>query len=286
MPVAVVTDTCASIPDELAKELKLEIVPYYVHIEDKVYRDWIDITTEELAHYLPTAKVLPKTANPGPGDYLEAFERVSEWADAVVTVHMTSWGSGAYQAGLVAKEMAAEKLPHLRIEVVDTKQVAMAHGWAAIEAARAALEGASLEEVAQVARGVASKAMMIETTDTLRYLYMGGRIGKAKHLVASMLNIKPLIGMEDGIIVALGQARSRQKAYEKMIKLMEKRTGRLGAPIKAAITHVADIEEARKLEAMVKDAFDCRELLVTELSPALGVHTGPGTVGVCFYPLG
>lgn len=284
MTVAVVTDTCASIPQELVRELRIEIVPYYVHIEGKTHRDWVDITTEELARYMPTASKLPTTANPGPGDYLEAFQRVSQWADQIVTVHMTSWGSGAYQAGLVAREMAAERFPQLRIEVVDTKQVAMAHGWAAIEAARAALAGASLEEVAQVARDVAARAMMIETADTLRYLYMGGRIGKAKHLVASMLNIKPLIGMEDGIIVALGQARSRHKAYEKMIALMEKRAG-AGVPIKAAITHVADLDEALKLKEMVEKAFDCREMLVTELSPALAVHTGPGTVGVCFYPL-
>ena len=284
MAVAVITDTCASIPQELVGELRIEVVPYYVHIEGKTYRDWVDITTEELARYMPTARNLPTTANPGPGDYLAAFERVSEWANQIVTVHMTSWGSGAYQAGLVAKEMARERFPHLQIEVVDTKQVAMAHGWAAIEAARAALTGAPLAEVVRVARDVASRAMMIETTDTLRYLYMGGRIGRAKHLVASVLNIKPLIGMDDGVIVALGQARSRQKAYEKMIALMEKKAG-AGAPVKVAITHVADIGEAQKLKEMVEGAFECRELVVTELSPALAVHTGPGTVGVCFYPL-
>ncbi|RLC79604.1 MAG: DegV family protein [Chloroflexi bacterium] len=284
MSVAVLTDSCASIPRPLVEELQIEVVPYYIHIGERTLRDLVDVHPDGFFQWLPTADELPKTANPGPGDYLAAFKSLRERTNQVVTIHMTSWGSGAYQAALVAKEMAEKEIPGLEIRVVDTKQVAMAHGWAVIEAARAAQEGASIEEVVRVAEEVSAKGMMIQTADTLRYLYMGGRIGRAKHLLGSVLSIKPLIGMEDGVIVALGQARSRQNAYQKMIKLMEKKAGK-GAAIKAAITHVAAPEEASKLQAMVEEAFDCREMLIAELSPALGVHTGPGTVGVCFYPL-
>jgi DegV family protein with EDD domain len=125
--------------------------------------------------------------------------------------------------------------------------------------------------------------MMVQTADTLRYLYMGGRIGRAQHLVGSVLNIKPLIGMQDGVIVALGTTRSRLKAYGRMVELMQERVGE-GARIKVAFTHVIAQEQMEKLRAMVTDRFECVEVIVTELSPALAVHSGPGTVGVSFFP--
>ena len=169
--------------------------------------------------------------------------------------------------------MLREQTPQVQVKVVDTLQVAMSHGWAAIESARSALTGLSLDEVVQRAHEVAQKSTMIQTADTLRYLYLGGRIGKAKHLVASVLNIKPLIGMQDGIIVAMGTARSRLKAYRRMVDLMEQQAGE-GAKIKVAFTHVAALEETKKLQSFVTARFECVETIVTELSPALAVHTG------------
>lgn len=280
--VQVIVDSCASIPDRLVQQLGIKVVPYYVHRGVETLRDLVDVKGKEFFDWLAEAERMPQTANPSPGDYLDAFRKAAERTEEIVTIHMTSKGSGAYQSALTAKEMAREMMPELKIEVVDTLQVAMVHGWAAIEAARAALEGLSLEEVAHVARQVSSKGMMIQTADTLRYLYLGGRIGKAQHLVGSVLNIKPLIGMKDGVIVALGQARSRTKAYLQMTNLMQQRV----APderIKAAFTHVAALQEAERLRDLVGQRFDCAETLIAELSPALGVHTGPGTVGVCFY---
>ncbi len=245
-------------------------------------RDLVDIDREAFFEWLPTAEHLPKTANPGPGDYINAFRAVAERGKEIVSIHMTSKGSGAYQSALAAKDIAREILPDLHIEVVDTLQVAMVHGWSAIEAARGALEGLSLQEVARTARRVASRGMMLQTADTLHYLYKGGRIGRAQHLMGSLLRIKPLIGMEDGVIVALGKARSRLKAYHEMIDLMKRRI-QPGERIKVALTHVTALQDAERLRDLVCENFDCAETLITELSPALGVHTGPGTVGICFY---
>jgi len=282
-PVAVLTDSCASIPDDLIEQLNIEVVSYYIHRGKEIIRDLVDMTREEFFGWMPTAKELPKSATPGPGDYLAAFRRLAERAREIVTVCMTSVGSGAYQAATVAKEIAASELPDLRIEVIDTLQVAVCHGWSAIEAARAALAGASLEKVAEPAREVARKSTMIQTADTLRYLYMGGRIGRATHMVGTLLNIKPLIGMEEGVITALGQARSRRQAYRKMVDIMADRVG-LGARIKIGYGQAIALEEVEKLRRLVEPKFDCQESYVTELSMALGVHTGPGTVGLGFFP--
>lgn len=282
--VGVLTDSCASIPEALIEELRIEVVPYYMHRGLETLRDLVDVQREEFFRWLPTAKELPKTANPGPGDYLEAFKDLAQSTREIVSIHMTSIGSGAYQSAMAAKEMAREILPDLRIEVVDSRNVSLCQGWMVIEAARAALAGKSLDDIVQLVRKMIPKTRMIQTADTLRYLYMGGRIGKAQHLVGSLLNIKPLIGMEDGVIVPLGTVRSRRKAYAKIAEMMEEAVGHKGR-VKVAFVHAAALEEVEKLRAEVEQRLTCVETLVAELSPVLGVHTGPGTAGVCYFPV-
>ncbi|HEY73054.1 MAG: hypothetical protein DRJ03_11415 [Chloroflexi bacterium] len=281
--VGILTDTTASIPDKLVRKLGLEIVPYYVQRGLETLRDGIDVKPREFAEWLKGATKLPTTSNPAPGDYLTGLRNLAGQMKDIVVLTMTSKGSGAYQSCLAGVDILKGQLPDVRVEVVDTLQVAMSQGWAAIEAARAALAGLNLDQVAQRARQVAQKGTMIQTADTLRYLHMGGRIGKATHLVGSLLNIKPLIGMQDGVIVALGTARSRLKAYRRMVGLMQQRVGE-GARIKIAFTHVAALEQVEKLQELVAAHFECAEVIVTELSPALAVHSGPGTVGVSFFP--
>ena len=281
--VGILTDTSASIPQELIQKLNIEIVPYYINRGLETLRDMVDVKPAEFAAWLKTATRLPTTSNPAPGDYLTGLRHLAGQTKEIVVLTMTSKGSGAYQSCLSAVDILREQIPEVRVEVVDTFQVAMSHGWAAIEAARAALAGLDLDQVVQKARQVAQEGMMIQTADTLRYLHMGGRIGKATHLVGSLLNIKPLIGMQDGVIVALGTARSRLKAYRRMVGLMQQRVGE-GARIKIAFTHVAALEQVEKLQELVAAHFECAEVIVTELSPALAVHSGPGTVGVSFFP--
>jgi DegV family protein with EDD domain len=284
--VAIVTDSCASIPESLLQALKIHWVPYYIHRGQEVLRDLVSVQREAFYNWLPTAKELPQTASPGPGDYLQMYEQVAreEGAEEIVSIHMTSKGSGAYQAARVAQSTLRERLPDLRVEVIDTLNVSMCQGWMVIEAARAALAGKSLSDVVDLVRGMIPVTHMIQTADTLKYLYMGGRIGRATHLVGSLLKIRPLIGMEEGIIVPLGTARSRRRAYEAMAEMVETAVGRLGR-IKIAYVHAAALEEVNKIKDLVEERLTCVESLVAELSPALGVHSGPGTAGVCYFPL-
>jgi DegV family protein with EDD domain len=285
MPVVgVLTDTTASIPPALAKELQIETIPYYVHRGLDTLRDMVDVQPEPFARYLAQADRLPTTSNPSIGDYLDGLKRLAGRTKEIVALTMTSKGSGAYQACRAAVEMLRERAPDVRVDVIDTLKVAMSQGWATIEAARSALEGRPLSEVAEQARDVAQKTTMIMTADTLKYLYMGGRIGRAQQLVGSLLNIKPLIGLDDGVIVGLGAARTRAKAYTRMVEMMCQQVG-TRARIKVAFTHVAAEDQVAQLRELVAKQFDCVETITTWLSPALGVHSGPGTVGVHFYPV-
>jgi DegV family protein with EDD domain len=285
--VAVVTDSAASIPENMLKELNIHTVAYYIHRGQEVLRDLVTIQRDEFLRWLQTTKILPTTASPGPGDYLTAYEKLvkEDGAQEIVSIHMTSVGSGAYQAAKVAQSMAQEQMPDVRIEVVDTRNAAMCHGWMAIEAARAALAGMRLEAIMALIKKMIPISRFIHTADTLKYLYMGGRIGLAKNLMGTLLNIKPLISMVDGVIVPLGTAHSRQKAYQKMVDLVEAAVSPFGK-IKVAYTHAGAREEVEKIKALVEKRLTCVESIFAELSPVLAVHTGPGTAGLCYYPVG
>ena len=284
--IAVVTDSCASIPKHILDKLNIYWVPYYIHRGKEVLRDLVTVNREGFYRWLKTAKELPTTASPGPGDYLKLYRSLAEekGIGEIISIHMTSKGSGAYQAAVSGKKMLQELLPNLKIEVIDTLNVSLCQGWMVIEAARATLAGKPMSDVVGLVRSMIPITQMIQTADTLKYLYMGGRIGKAKRLVGSLLNIKPLIGMKDGIIVPLGQTRSRQQAYKKMVDMVESAVGYKGK-IKIAYVHAAAREEVEKIKLMVEDRLTCVESLIAELSPALGVHTGPGTAGICYFPV-
>jgi DegV family protein with EDD domain len=284
--VAIVTDSTSCIPEPILEELNIHWLPYYIHCGEQVLRDLVTIKPEEFYTWLRTADALPKTACPGPGDYLSIYEKLAkeDGVEEIVSIHMTSKGSGAYQAAHTAQGMVKERFPNLEVKVVDTLNVSMCHGWMVIEAARAALDGKSLTEIIERITGMIPVTRMLQTADTLKYLYMGGRIGRAKHLVGSLLNLKPLISMEDGIIVAVGTARSRKQAYQMMVEKIETVVGQMGK-IKVAYVHAAAAEEAEKIQELVEARLTVVESLITDLSPALGVHTGPGTAGLCYFPL-
>ncbi len=284
--IAIVTDSTACIPESIRNALNIHWLPYYIHRGKESLRDLVTITPKDFYEWLPTAKEIPQTACPGSGEYLAMYEKLAkeDGVQEIVSIHMTSKGSGAYQAARTAQEMVKESIPDLLVEVVDTLNVSMCHGWMVIESARAAMEGKSVIQIINQVREMIPITIMLQTADTLKYLYLGGRIGKATHLAGNLLNIKPLISMKEGVIVPVGIARSRKRAYQMMVDRVETAVGHLGK-IKIAYVHAAAMEEAEKIKELVEKRMTVVESIVTELTPALGVHTGPGTAGLCYYPV-
>jgi DegV family protein with EDD domain len=282
--VAVVTDSVASIPDALVEEYQIHWAPYYIHRGQEVLRDLVTVYPKTFYAWLDTAVTLPTTAAPGPGDYQQIYEKLAaSGVREIASLHITAKGSAAYEAAKIAQGTILERFPKLKIAVIDTMNVAMCQGWLVLEAARAAQAGQTLTQITEKIRQLIPLTRMIQTADTLKYLHMGGRIGKAQHLVGSLLSIKPLIGMEDGVIVALGKARGRKRAYQAMADWVAAAAAQLGH-IRIAYVHVAAREEAEKLKALVESRVTAVESLFSELSPALGVHSGPGTTGLCIIP--
>lgn len=282
--VAVLTDSCASIPEELLKHLNIHTVAYYIHRGQEVLRDLVTIQREEFLRWMLTARFLPTTASPGPGDYFEAYKELAEHGtQEILSIHMTSKGSGAFQAATVAQTMMQEEAPDVHIEVVDTRNVSLCQGWMAIEAARSALAGLSLDLITASVKKMIPITHMLQTADTLKYLYLGGRIGKAQQLAGSVLNIKPIIGMDDGVIVPLGRAHSRGQAYQQMTDMVAEVVGQGKAKI--AYVHAGAQREVERIKELVEARVHVVESFVAELSPALAVHTGPGTAGLCYYSI-
>jgi DegV family protein with EDD domain len=282
--VSIVTDSTASIPKPMLDDLQIHTVAYYIHRGGEVLRDLVNVQRDEFLRWMITATSLPTTASPGPGDYVETYRTlIRRGIRSILSIHMTANGSGAYQAATIARDNLQDEIPDARIEVVDTRNVSLCQGWMAIEAARAALAGLSMDEILANVKRMIPVTQMIQTADTLKYLYMGGRIGKAQHMVGSLLHIKPLIGMKDGVIVALGKAHSHLQAYTAMADRVAENVGKGKA--KVAYVHAGALHEVEKIKGLVELKVDVVESFFAELSPALAVHTGPGTAGLCFYPV-
>jgi DegV family protein with EDD domain len=283
--VAIVTDSCASIPENLIEQMDIHTVAYYIHRGQDVLRDLVTIQRDEFLRWMSGASALPTTASPGPGDYFQQYqELISRGINEILSIHITSRGSAAYEAACVAKSMIAEQYPDVRVEVLDTLNVSLCQGWMVIEAARSALAGMSLDQIKGQVQQMIPVTQMIQTADTLKYLYLGGRIGMAKRFMGAVLNIKPLIGMKDGVIVALGMAHSRLQAYNEMADYVSDAVGQ--GKVKVAYVHAGALEEVQKLKKIIESRINVAESIIAELSPALAVHTGPGTTGLCFYPVG
>jgi DegV family protein with EDD domain len=282
--IAVLTDSTASIPEEILQCLHIRTVAYYIHRGQEVLRDLVTIQRDEFLRWMMTARFIPTTASPGPGDYFEAYKQlVDEGNQEIISIQMTSKASGGFQAATVAQTMMRDEEPNVKIEVIDTHNVSLCQGWMVIEAARAALAGLSLDQITATVKRMIPISHMLQTADTLKYLYLGGRIGKAQQLMGSMLNIKPIVGMEDGIIVPVGRAHSRGQAYQQMADMVADVVGKGKA--KVAYVHAGAQHEVEKIKELVESKVNVVESLIAELSPALAVHTGLGTVGVCYYPV-
>jgi DegV family protein with EDD domain len=203
--VAVVTDSVADIPPQLAEELGITIVPLILRFGTDVYRDSLDISPDDYYKKLATAKVLPKTSTPPPLDFAEVFDRLSEKTDSILYIGLSSKLSGTFQVAVQSVGLMKKKC---RIELMDSQWAAMAQGFIVITATRAAIEGKNLDEVIAVANRAINRVGLCAAFNTLEYLERGGRIGKAQALLGSLLKINPIIGVKDGVVVPLGKKRS------------------------------------------------------------------------------
>jgi len=280
--VAIVTDTTACISQEQVAKYDLEVVPVELIFEDKCYRDGIDISPSKFYTLLRQAKRLPTTSASSPSPYLEAYRKASQRAKGILCITEPSKFSAMFDSALVAKEMARAALPNVVIEVLECATAAAGQGLVALAAARAAASGKNLNEVIETTKSIMSRVNLFAALDTLHYLVKGGRVPQAAALVNSLLKIKPIFTLNQGDAHTVALPRSISSAMKRILKMMEQKVVK-GQPLHVAVMHADALDKAVVLRNRISSQFDCAELFITEFTPVMGVHTGPGLVGVAFY---
>lgn len=277
--IAIITDSDASLSPAFAAEHGISQVPINIHFGETLYRTWIDVNDSQLFGLIDKAGKLPTTSAPSPGEFTEAYKAAFDaGADEIICLTVSGKISATYNAALTAKEL----VPDGTITVIDTQQLTISQGFMALEAAKLAKEGLETEEIVERVANLGKRTHFFGALATLKYLAMSGRVGHLTAGMANVLNIKPILSIQDGELDLLEKIRTQRKAWNRVIELSSD-VLKGEKPEQMAIVHVAAPEQAQKLEALLREKLPCPdEILITELTAGLSVHSGAGMVGVGF----
>jgi len=270
--VKIVTNSSADIPQYLVDELGITVVPEYLIFGAKCYKDRIDITEDEFYDKLVHGKIPPTTSQPTPQDFLSTYNEVGENADGIVSIHISTRLSGTVNSAEQAKKLTTAKCP---IEIIDSKLVAMALGIVVIAAARMAKAGKDFKEVTNASRAMLSQIKLLAMFDTLEYLARGGRIGRAKSLIGSLLNVKPLLTLKNGEFVPVSQVRSKARGKERLLEFIKS----LKDIEDLCVIYSCTKEEAAEMADSI-EGFPRRRIMLVRLGPVVGAHAGPGLLAI------
>ena len=274
--IGIVVDSTAQIPAELVQQYGIHVIPQTLVWGTETFHDDVDITPTEFYDRLRDDPVFPTTSQATPEEFQELLTSVGAGAEEGVLVMVLS---GELSGTLNSATQARALLPETKIEIVDTRTMAMAMGYVALAAARVAEQGKSLTECAQVARDTMDKVGVFMTVDTLDYLHRGGRIGGASKLLGNTLKLKPVLTVKDGVVAEAGKVRTRSKAIRHVVDSVSAAVeGKEN--IRLAALHAAAPDDAASLLQTASERMNPVETHLAELSPVVGAHVGPGTVGL------
>ena len=277
--IAVVTDSTAYLPAELIKKYNLIVAPQVLIWGEETFQDGVDIQPDEFYTRLKTAKVMPTTSQVSIATMKTIFEELVEKGFDVLGIFISSKLSGTIQSAIQAKEMmgkASEK-----VTFVDSKSTAMAMGFQVLTVARAIEDGANLNDAVALAEKAREYTGVYFAVDTLEFLHRGGRIGGAQRFLGTALNMKPVLAVQDGRVEAVERIRTKSKALERVLELVIEQTqGK--TPIRLATLHASAEEEARTLLDKATKELNATESIISTVSPVVGTHAGPGTVGLAY----
>lgn len=276
--VRIVTDSVSDLPPRLAADLGVRVVPAYVHFGLSTYRDGVDLSEEEFYAKLASERHLPKTSQPSPADFYEAYKEASSDGQSIVSIQPTSELSGTYQSACIARA----SLPDADIEVIDTRTCTMAQGLLVIEAARAAMIGLSKSEIIKMVRALTERVRLYVLLDSLDFIARSGRVGKAKLFIAGMLNIKPIITVAGGIVQPLERVRGASRVIPRLVDLCQ--DAMKSARVRAAVIHASAVDQANQLRDEVERRLSTRAI-VASAGPAIVTNGGPGSFGVAVMSL-
>ena len=280
MSIKIVTDSTSYLPEQFIKRYDISVVSLNVMFEKESFRE-VDIEKDTFYEKMSMSKSIPKSSQPNINEIYDTFKRCIDNNDSVVGIFLSSDMSGTYSSANVVKKMILEKNPNARIELVDSRSNCMQMGYAVLEAARAADEGNSIEEVLKAAYRVIDKSRFLFVPDTLEYLKKGGRIGGAAALIGNILQIRPILTVKDGKTAVFAKVRTKKKAVEKIINTLlgDIKNNELGEVI---VHHINSNVEGMNLAGKIENILGIH-VRVTSIGPVIGLHVGPGTIGIVYY---
>jgi DegV family protein with EDD domain len=274
MTVRIVTDGTSDIPLRLLNDLGITEVPIYVTFGDKSYRNRIDITEDEFYSKLLSKTLFPTTSQPTPQDFAEVYDKIGEDCDGIISIHISPKLSGTINSAEQAKKMVTTSCP---IEIIDSETMSMPLGLLVLAAARLAQKGKSMTEITGAVRNMIPNIKLLALFDTLEYLARGGRIGKAKMLLGSMLNVKPLLTTKDGEFVPVSQVRNHKKGREKLLEFVNN----VKNIAEATVVYSTTPDEAQELAGQIT-SVPGENIIIARLGPVIGTHAGPGLLAIAY----
>jgi DegV family protein with EDD domain len=277
--VKIVVDSTCDLPREMRESHDITMVPLRVHFDPEVYLDYIEMSPSQFYEKLRTSKVHPRTSQPSPAEFAEVYARLGSSGDEIISIHLSEKMSGTLQSAVLGKSM----VEGVNVHVVDSRSASLGTGLMAVAAARAAREGRLVPDILSMLERIRRSMELYFVVDTLDYLARNGRIGRAQHLLGSLLQFKPILTIdEDGYVSSFEKVRGKSRAFSRLMEIVRERVPE-GAEIVAAAVHSEAPAEAERLVAELGASYNIREKVVTELGPVIGSHVGPGTVAVMCY---
>ena len=278
--IAIITDSTAYMPNALIEKYHIHVIPVRIQWDDETLVDGVDITASEFYTRLEASTTIPTTSQPSAGDFIALFEELAQEYNGIIAPLISSGVSGT----VASAELALQSFTKVPVEMMDTHLASGGVGLVVEAAAKAIAAGKDLKSVRIAAQNVQEEMKVYFVVDTLKYLHKGGRIGGASRYIGSALDIKPILYLDDsGKIDALEKVRTKNKATERIIELAVEHTG--GKPARAVVMHASAPKEAQRFKERVAARIDCQQIDIYEIGPAVGVHVGPGAIGLSVYPI-
>jgi len=273
----IITDSTSDLPLDFVEENKIHIVPLNIHLQDSLYKDGVDIQPSELYYRLRTEDIFPQTSQPSAGEFMEIYQTLKP-DDEVLVLCLSSELSGTYQSAEMARDMVAEQID-AEIHVVDSRSVSLGLGMQVIHAQKCFAEGKDMAQTLSELAEIRRRMRLIFAVDTLEYLARGGRISQLSKRLGNLLQLKPVLHLEEGRIEVLDKVRTRSKAVQRMLEIFYKEASQAQ---QVGILHIDAPTEGQQLAQKVQEYYH-GPLLLAQCGAVIGSHAGPGTVGICWY---
>jgi DegV family protein with EDD domain len=276
--IKIIVDSTQNLPDDYLAKHDIRIAPIAIQFGNESYRENIDIDRKTFYRKIEEMGIIPTTSQPTPGAYADFYREFSKDGHQILVIAITSKLSGTYDSAVLAKSM----VPEADVEVFDSMSISSGTGWMVMEAVRGIEAGMSRDEIVARLTEIRDRSFLVLTPATLKYLQMSGRVGALKGAIGALLNVKPIIYLNDGILDAGESIRTRGKSIDRLVDFMKESLG-TSDPVNMAVIHAASLEEGQALAETVKSEFNVKEILVHDLVASLAVHGGPGVIGLFGY---